>query len=165
MRELRTFFAAPITSAAALAIMLAWPSPSSPQDESQWDQAKMTSLAADLHATVKDLRQEVGSVRPHIASLAAWSQYRLRDDLRLIASEAGYLHQTLASGATRDETRPAFARLAGLRRDCAEEMRKLYLGEPVLEKVERAGTIVREMAPVYGFDPDQDEHRWILERQ
>lgn len=157
--------AAGLVGIATLVLMLAWPSLGSAQDEPQWDQERLTRLAAQLHETVKDLRHEVGSVRPHIASLDASGHHRLRDDLRLIGSEASHLHQALASGATRDETRPAFSRLASLRRDCADEMSKLYLGEPILEKVKQAGSIVREMAPYYGFDPSRDEHQWILERR
>jgi hypothetical protein len=162
---LRRIAATAVVGIATLVITFAWPSLSSAQDQPQWDQERLTRLAAQLHETVKDLRQEVGSQRPHIASLDASGHYRLRDDLRLIASETSHLHQALASGATRDETRPAFSRLASLRRDCADEMRKLYLGEPVLEKVKQAGSIVREMAPYYGFDPSGDEHQWILERR
>ena len=67
----RTAAAGVVAGIATLVLMLAWPSLGSAQDEPQWDQERLTRLAAQLHETVKDLRQEVGSQRPHIASLDA----------------------------------------------------------------------------------------------
>lgn len=134
-------------------------------DTAQWDQQRMTSLAAQLLEGIKGIRSELRSVSRGIGSMKAWTYYRLLDDLRLIESEAEHLYAALAAGETRDETRPAFVRIAMLRRSCAEEMQKQFLGSPVLDRVSRARAIVQEMNPYYGFDRDDDDHARVLERE
>ncbi|MCZ7618934.1 MAG: hypothetical protein M5U32_11735 [Myxococcota bacterium] len=133
--------------------------------DAAWDQGRVTSLAAALHEKVDGMRDELRRVGgPHIASLDAWGHYRLVDDLRLIERETQYLHLALASGEGRDETRPAYARIAMLRRSCDEEMRKQGLGQAMLERITSARAIVKQMDPYFGFDPDRDDHERVLSR-
>lgn len=133
-------------------------------EESTWNQERVASLAAALHESVKGLRDELRAVRPSIASMDAWAYHRLVDDLRLIERETQYLHQALASGDGRDETLPAYARLATLRRNCDEEMRRQSLARPMLERIAAARALVKQMDPYYGFDPERDDHERVLQR-
>lgn len=130
-----------------------------------WDQARVTALAGQLHEGVKGLREEIRSQSRDIGTMRAWAYYRLLDELRLIERESRYLHRALESGASREETLPTYARIAVLRRDCAEEMRRQPLEGPALERVERARSVVEEMDPYYGFDPKRPDHERVLQRQ
>lgn len=130
-----------------------------------WDQARVTTLAAQLHEGVKGLREEIRSQARDIGTMHAWAYYRLLDNLRLIDRESRYLHQALEAGASREETLPTYARIAVLRRDCAEEMRRQPLQGTALDRVERARSIVEEMDPYYGFDPERPDHERVLERR
>lgn len=130
-----------------------------------WDQARVTALAGQLHDGVKGLREEIRSQPRDIGSMHAWAYYRLLDNLRLIDRESRYLHRALEGGASREETLPTFARIAVLRRDCAEEMQKQPLGGPALERVDRARLIVKEMDPYYGFDPERPDHERVLRQR
>lgn len=134
-------------------------------EDATWDQARVTSLAAALHEKVDGMRDELrGAGRPSIASLDAWAYHRLVDNLRLIEQETQYLHLALASGAGRDETRPAYARIAMLRRTCDEEMRKQGLGQSMLERIAESRAIIKQMDPYYGFDPEREDHERVLSR-
>ena len=131
----------------------------------EWDQARVTVLAGKLHEGVKGLREEIRSQSRDIGTMHAWAYYRLLDDLRLIDRESRYLHRALESGASREETLPTYARIAVLRRDCAEEMRRQPLQGPALERVERARSIVEKMDSYYGFDPERPDHERVLRRR
>lgn len=128
----------------------------------QWNRARVTTLAGQLHEGVKGLRDEIRSQSRDIGTMHAWACYRLLDNLRLVERETGYLHQALESGASREETLPTYARIAVLRRDCAEEMRRQPLQGPALDRVERARSVVEEMDPYYGFDPKRPDHERVL---
>lgn len=128
----------------------------------EWDQARVTALAGQLHEGVKGLRDEIRSQPRDIGTMHAWAHYRLLDDLRLIDRESRYLHQALESGASREETLPTYARIAVLRRDCAEEMRRQDLQAPALERIGEARSVVEQMDPYYGFDPRRPDHERVL---
>lgn len=131
----------------------------------QWDQARVAALAGQLHEGVKGLREEIRGQSRDIGSMHAWAYYRLLDNLRLIDRESRYLHQALEAGASREETLPTYARIAVLRRDCAEEMRRQPLQAPALERIERARSVVEQMDPYFGFDPKRPDHERVLQRR
>lgn len=151
-----------LASSVVLGLLLA--PAASAVDEADWDQERVATLAAELHESVKGLRDEIRSVPRDIGTMKAWAYHRLMDELRLIERETHYLHNALESGRGREETKPTYARIAVLRRDCAEEMRKLFLGTPALERLARAQAIVEQMDPYYGFDPERADHERVLER-
>lgn len=153
-----------VIRAASIALLLniALPLSSAAQAEAPWNQTRITELAAQLHDGVRGLREETRSIRRDSATMQAAAYFRLLDNLRLIERETRYLHKTLESGGDRDTTRPIYARIAMLRRDCAEEMERMYVGSPSLQKISRARSIVKEMDPFYGFDPDRADHDRVL---
>ena len=138
--------------------------PAVAEESAEWDQATVTKLAGELHAGVKGLRDEVRSSKQDIGTLQASAHYRLLDNLRLIERETRYLHQALESGKTREETLAAYARIGVLRRDCAEEMRRLFIGADARERIVVAQSIVKQMDPYYGFDPSAPDHERVLRR-
>ena len=129
-----------------------------------WDQARVTLLAAELHEGVRGLRDGLRSQPQDVGTMHAWAYYRLLDNLRLIERESRHLHRVLESGASREETLPTYARIAMLRRTCAEEMQRQPLLAPALERVARARSIVEQMDPYYGFDPKRPDHERVLRR-
>ena len=145
-----------------LALLL--PLAAAAEETAEWDQARVTALAGELHEGVKGLRDEIRSQTRDIGTMQASAYYRLLDNLRLIERESRYLHRALESGASREETLPAYARIAMLRRDCAEEMRRQFLVATALERIARARSIVKQMDPYYGFDPKRPDHERVLRR-
>lgn len=129
-----------------------------------WDSERVTALVESLHRGVHGLRDEIRSTSRTIGSTQSQAHFRLLDNLRLIERETRYLHNLLESGAGRDETRPVYARIGVLRRDCEEEMERLYLRSPALERIRRARDLVREIDPYYGVDSNVGEHERVLER-
>lgn len=135
------------------------------EEQIEWDQARVAELAGKLHEGVKGLRDEIR--RGHavdIASMHAAAYYRLLDALRLIERESLYLQQSLEACAGREETLPTYARIALLRRDCAEEMRSQPLRTPARPRITQARSIVKQMDPYYGFDPNRPDHERALRR-
>jgi hypothetical protein len=128
------------------------------EEPAPWDQERVMTLAAELDVTMKGLREELRKVGPP----DAWNHYLATDTLRVIARESRHLHRELAARKGRDETRPTFARIVALRNDCDFAMRKTPILRPALEKLAKTRSILHEMAPYYGFDPDTDDHTWIL---
>lgn len=129
-----------------------------------WDQPGVTALAGKLHHGVAGLRQEIRSVSRDVGTGQARAYYRLVDNLRVIERETRYLHGVLVEGAGLDETLSLYVRIAILRRDCAEEMRRQFLGSSALERIDQARSIVKQMDPYYGFDPSVDDHKRVLRR-
>lgn len=138
--------------------------PGGAEEGIQWDQGRITVLAGELHHGVNGLRDRVRSRKRDLGSMQASSFYRLLDRLRLIESETRLLHHALEAGSNREETLPTYARIALLRRDCAEEMRRLFLDAASLERIARARSIVQQMDAYYGFDPTRPDHDRVLRR-
>lgn len=139
--------------------------PAAATDAREWDQTKVTALAAQLQQGVNGLRSEIRSVDTHVMSTQSLALFRLRDNLRVIEGETRHLHTELENGMGRDETLHAFERILRLRRDCAEEMRRLSMAQKTLDRIDGARVVVREMSPYYGLDPDDSDHAKVLERR
>jgi len=126
-----------------------------------WDQAAVTALAEELHEAVKGLREAVRrSNDPSIASGQASSNYRLLDDLRLIRNETRHLADELKAGAGRDATLPVVERIEEIRRDAANEARRIMLQKPTPERIAAARGVLEKIKPYYGLTaqvPDEKE--------
>lgn len=150
---------------AGLSVVLGFVLPlgSAAETSKTWDQKQVTELAAQLHEGVKGLRAEIRGTPQDLGTGKAAAYYRLTDNLRLIERETRYLHNSLESGAQRDESLPTYRRIVTLRRDCAEEMERLYLGTPALKRIFGARAIVAQMNPFYGMAEDHGDHERVLE--
>lgn len=147
--------------AALLALLVPVAAPAQ-QEAKEWDRARVAALTGELHETVAGLKAETQSRTRDVGTMQAAAYYRLLDNLRLLDRETRHIHGALEAGASREETLPTYARIAMLRRDCAEEMRRQLLAAPVRERLEDARSIVKEMDPYYGFDPERPDHERVL---
>ncbi len=129
------------------ALLLIAPGGASAQEKA-WDQEAVTTLATDLAAQVKDLRQSLkrgpGS---SMATMQERSRYNFMDLLRLIESETGHLARRLGEGY--GETAPVYRRLQRLVSNAQEEGRRLFIDEPTQERIDKAGGILDELALYY----------------
>ena len=72
-------------------------------------------------------------------------RYRLKDRLRLMESESKHLASALGDGEGRDETYPVFQRIDEIRRDAVEDAERMFLQQPVLEKIQAARPVMEEL--------------------
>jgi hypothetical protein len=73
--------------------------------------------------------------------------------LRLIESEARQLATSREQGAGRDETLPIVERIEELRVAAAEQARRIFLTQDVLNKIEAARDALAGLRPYYGLPP------------
>jgi hypothetical protein len=115
-----------------------------------WDQSRVSELASQLQEAVKGLRDSARKQgRPTGGSGQVRAYNRLLDRLRLIEAESRHLAASLGGGAGRDETEPVFERLDLLRRDAAEEARRLFMTKPLMDRIETARGVLEELRPYY----------------
>ena len=143
---------------AIAALLSLWLPTVAPADQAVWDQARVTDLAGKLHQGLSGLRDEMRTVSQDLGSGRAAAYYRLLDNLRVLERETRYLHRSLDSGSSRQVTLPAYRRIAMLRRDCAEEMERLFLSKPALDRISTSRTIIEQLNPYYGLDADSADH-------
>jgi hypothetical protein len=115
----------------------------------QWDQQRVTQLATQLAAAVKDLRVEVRKSPDQPPGQSRRAQYQAREDLRLLQYTTQQLASSLAKGEDRDATAPIFQRIQTLRRDAAENGRKGMIPEATLAKIEKARELLDQISPYY----------------
>ncbi len=128
-----------------------------PENAPAWDQAEATAAAQSLAAALDGLRdalrrQPDASMVPGAGSR---SRHRLPDRLRLMESESKQLALQLGEGRSRDETFPIFERINLIRRDAVEDARRMFLQQPVIEKIEAARGPLEELASFYGVELDR----------
>lgn len=125
-----------------------------PENAPAWDQAKATAAAQSLAASVDGLRtalrnQPSSSIVPGGGSRP---RHKLLDRLRLMESESKHLAGVLEEGQGRDETLPVFERINQIRRDAVEQAQRMFLQQPVIEKIESARGPLEELAGYYGVE-------------
>ena len=128
-----------------------------PENAPAWDQQKAAAAAQSLAASLDGLRdalrrQPDSSMVPGGGSR---SRHRLRDRLRLMESESKQLALQLGEGRSRDETFPIFERINLIRRDAVEQARRMFLQQPVVEKIDAARGPLEELAGFYGVELDR----------
>jgi len=118
-------------------------------EAAKWDQQRVTRLATQLAAAVKDLRVEVERNPDQPPGLARRAQYQAREDLRLLQYTTRQLASSLAKGEDRDATAPIFQRVETLRRDAEENGRKGMIPEATLNKIAKAQDLLLQISPYY----------------
>jgi hypothetical protein len=119
-----------------------------------WNQEQVTAIAAELAEKTSDLRDTLRrQPPPTLGQPGKRAFHQLRDDLASIQATARRLHNSLADGATHDQTFPTYQRLISLVRSASDELRRIQLGEPVAGKVEAAGEVLRRLRPYYEEEP------------
>jgi|GEM_PF-1476787 len=142
-------------AAPALAALLALGIPTSAAAElAKWDQKRVSAIATELADAVgkaaveveksKGSRVDVGKERAY---------YELREDVRLAKNTARHLAKELQAGKTREETYPAYRRLATLRNDAAENARRAVMPDATVESIVAAGALMNRLRPYYEEEP------------
>ncbi|UCE85394.1 MAG: hypothetical protein JSU66_13780 [Deltaproteobacteria bacterium] len=128
-----------------------------PQAETmEWDQVQATSIARQLADAVKDLRAAFRREGPPgREQMQSRAHHQMRDDLRMIRNETAFLARELEAGKGRDETTPAFRRIGMLVRDAQRLAPRLFIQEPVQQKIDVARTYWDQLQPYYGETPPE----------
>jgi uncharacterized membrane protein YccC len=131
------------------------PAEATPQVEPiEWDQAQVTSIAKELAAAVRDLRdafRREGSPSREQMQSRAYNQ--LMDNLRLIRSETAHLARELEASKGHDETFPVFRRIGMLVRDAQRLTPRLFIQESVQQRIDPARALWDKLQPYYGNAP------------
>ena len=70
-------------------------------------------------------------------------------------SESRHLADELARGASRDETLPTFERVNTIRRDAVQQAQRVFLQQPVKDRIIAARDPLEELAGYYGIEIDR----------
>lgn len=116
----------------------------------EWDQGRVTALAAELIPACDALydtfyNEPVASVLPGQRK----DYYRLRQVVRRIKLEAMHLSSALKKGEGYDETLPVYENLMVMVRDAREGAKRIFTSNFVLEKATAAGEVLQQIAPYY----------------
>jgi hypothetical protein len=151
LRRMRVFS---LALAATLALGLTLGSGVGQAELAKWDQERVAALAEQFADAVGGVYQSISRKRTgaQVGSGQASAFMRLRDTLRLARSESRHLSKSLADGKSLEETQPVYRRLMTLIRDAREDGRKMFLEEPTLDQIAKAGDLLRQLSPYY--DPD-----------
>ena len=131
---------------------LALAAPPALAEAAKWDQQRVTALAKELAAAVKDLRVDVEKNPDQPPGPARRAQFQAREDLRLLQYTTRQLASSLAKGEGRDETAPIFQRIETLRRDAEENGRKAMIAEATLAKIAKAKDLLLQISPYYAAE-------------
>ena len=119
-----------------------------------WDQAAVTSAAADVATTSGALQDALRLQNPPTVSQPGRRAFfRLRDDVSTLVSASGRLQRALEGGATQEETLPTYRRLLTTARDAERETRSIGLGEPVTGKIAATAGALRKLRTYYEEPP------------
>lgn len=120
----------------------------------QWDQARVTGIAAKLPAATEALytslldQGEMGGMPGAFGAGDAYHEFK--DKVRLMHSESMHLAAELKEGAGRDQTKHAFQRIAELNRDAAEMGREQFSENPVVTRFSGVEDLIRQLEPYDG---------------
>jgi hypothetical protein len=119
-----------------------------------WNQEKAAAAATELAASLDGLRDALrNEPSPGIGS-SERPRHELKDRLRLMENESKHLAAELKDGQGRDATYPVFQRINSIRRDAVEDAQRMYLQQPVRDKIESARGPLEKLAGYYGVKLD-----------
>jgi len=146
-RESRPHMRAPLALAIVIAFMSAY---SAFAEQKAWEQQEVTQIAKELAQAVSGMRDEFRKEpTDSIGVTQSQARYRLKDELRLLESEAKELLGQLESGQGRDATLPIYDRIGALARDARENARKQLTAEPMQKRVDLAEELWAQLTPYY----------------
>lgn len=139
-----------LAAALWVALAVAWAPAEGVAELAKWDQDRAEKISGNLATAAHELYTAMRQMPPPTLGTgqnAAW--YRALDRVRLIRSESKHLAAALKDGNAYDETLPVWRRLMSLVRDAREEGRKLFLAEPIMDKIAATRDQLRQLAPYY----------------
>jgi hypothetical protein len=128
--------------------------PSARGELAAWDEAKVTALAKELETATHVLYETyIEKHTPDAGTMQSQAYYRLKQEVRLLRVEAGWLAESLEKGAGRDETLPVYDHMMQLVRAA-----RLDAGRVVVHDVGERAAVVRGVLNQLGpyYDPDFD---------
>lgn len=122
-----------------------------PAAPTAWNQEKVTELAGELTKQVETLYGITYRALPDSAMESPQTELRheLIDKLRVIQNEARHLQARLEKGDGLSKTRPIYMRIDELRRDAAEDARRLFLTGDVTHAMEATRDIWLKLRDYY----------------
>jgi hypothetical protein len=136
----------PRTLALAAALLLA---PALASAQAQWDQEKVTAIAEELAASLKDLRITLRTEPDQPPGRMHVAQYAAREDVRLLVNTTQRLAAALKEGEGQLETLPIYRRIVDIRRDAEENAKRGDAPAPTRERIEKSREILARLAPYY----------------
>ena len=128
----------------------AWLPSTSFAELAQWDQERVTAIAAELTKACDSLYDTFQKEPERTLGSGQFKDfYRLRQLIRRIKSEARQLSSALAQGEGYDQTLPIYDNLMAMVRDAREVSKRTFTSSFVLDKASAAGDVLQQMAPYY----------------
>jgi hypothetical protein len=118
----------------------------------EWDQARVTQIAEQLAAAMKELRKEIQAAPAVTDPARQRARYVALDDIRIMTNTSKLLASKLKAGKGQAETYASWRRLDLLRRDFEESARKSMIPDPIMEKILKAGELLIRLTPYYKAD-------------
>ena len=123
-------------------------------DLAKWDQARVTQIAEELAAAMKDLRKEIRATPLSEDPTRQRARYEALEDLRIMTNSSKHLAAQLKEGKSRDQTFATWRRLGLLRREIEENARKSLIPDPIMEKILKAGELLIRLTPYYASEEE-----------
>ena len=122
-----------------------------------WDQGRVTQIAEEFAAAMKDLRTEMKSVK-HVTDPARQrALYVALDDVRIMTNSSTLLANKLKAGEGREQTYAVWRRLDMLRRDFEANARKADIEDTIMAKILTAGELLIRLTPYYRVDEEAND--------
>jgi hypothetical protein len=137
-----------ITAVAAVLALLLLPT-AALAELAAWDQERVTQIAEEFAAAMKELRKEMQAAPPIVDPSRQRALYVALDDIRIMTNSSTLLANRLKAGEGRDQTYAVWRRLDLLRRDFEENARKADIEDAVMDKVLTAGELLIRLTPYY----------------
>ena len=140
-----------VLSAALLVLLPATALAQTPPTPAEWDQERVTALAEELSKDLDSLYTVIYKALPDTSMTFSQTgrRHQLKDEVRLIRSEARHLHARLMKGDGRAKTHSIYMRINELRRDAAENARQLFLTNDVITAIDEARDVWARLHPYY----------------
>ena len=146
-----------VACALALAVLLA-PLPAAAEAKA-WDQAAVEKLATELAkacvAIYDEFYAEQG-INAKLGSGDSLDAYRLKQKLERLEEESQGLAGALAAGRGRERTVTRVDDIGVLSRDLRVLLARMYVMEPLQQRLDAARRIWLEILPYYGIAPPPD---------
>ena len=121
-----------------------------------WDQAAVADLAGQLGKHADVMRNAVRNQRATetIASAQNLASRKLIELLRGLRTECNRLKAQVEEGKGRDDTLQNFRRIDQMRRDAAEQLRRMFLSESILDQVKEGRAMLEQLRLYYTGEVD-----------
>lgn len=115
-----------------------------------WNQERVTALAKELVGATDEVQSQLRSQPSPTVGSGQWASfYRLQQHVRRIRTEARHFASALKEGKGQAETLPIYQGLSEMVNDAAENARKIFVQEPLIDALTSAGSLLNRIAPYY----------------